>query len=373
MLLTPTYSAVMGAIETALHTPLPDGLGIPFLLWGDPGVGKTKAMEQLAARTAVPYYRLSPAERGEGQFGVVPVPIDGRLQYPAPDWVDQLGENGILFVDEITTAPPALQAPLLGLVQLKTIGSYTFPRNVRVIGAGNDPTVAAGGWDLAAPLRNRFMHLSFQGFPTDTWIDWMKGGVGAGAVEQTAMPSIEKHFEAMRPGAFASVANFIAAKPQMLHDLTDADAVAQPTRRTWEYAARFLAASKIVGASKAALDCGLAGLVGVGAASEFFNWMINNDLPLYPDLLEGRATFQPDAARADRTLSVLEGCSRILLEKEDAPAEWWTRFWGIVSASMNEMPDTTMPTVLRLFKRNKRPPIDLMQGFYGHLKSAGLV
>ncbi len=66
--------------------------GAPTLFWGPPGIGKSSAFRAfsqscgLAERLEI----LSAALRGEGAFGCVPVPAEGRLTYPPPDWAARL-------------------------------------------------------------------------------------------------------------------------------------------------------------------------------------------------------------------------------------------------------------------------------------------
>ena len=134
--------------HAAVFCPNPEGtLGLPFLLWGPPGSGKTSFVKAVERNYNMAYERLSPAERGEGQFGVCPVPMpDGTLHYPPPDWSKKFdGRAGLIFLDEINLAMPAIQAPLLGLVQLRTLGSHTFGPRTRIIAAANEVQDAAGG------------------------------------------------------------------------------------------------------------------------------------------------------------------------------------------------------------------------------------
>jgi len=82
-------------INAALFTPMADGSwGLPLILWGLPGVAKTAVMHQLEARYGLPLMCLSPAEHGEGAFGVTPFPVKGKagrpiLTYPAPEWTER--------------------------------------------------------------------------------------------------------------------------------------------------------------------------------------------------------------------------------------------------------------------------------------------
>ena len=43
----------------------------------------------------------------------------------------------------------------------RTVGDLPLPDGVTVIAAANPPELAADGWDLAAPLANRFCHLDW--------------------------------------------------------------------------------------------------------------------------------------------------------------------------------------------------------------------
>jgi MoxR-like ATPase len=92
---------------------------------------------------------------GEGAFGVIPVPDkSGVIKYPPPEWTlahDEAG--GVVFIDEMSSTPPALQPPLLGLLFARRIGGKTLSARTRVIGAANPPEVAAGGFDLAPRSR----------------------------------------------------------------------------------------------------------------------------------------------------------------------------------------------------------------------------
>ena len=141
-------------LRAALFTPTGNGeWGLPMLAWSAPGMAKSAKIEDLAASCDLPCEVLSPGERGEGGFGVVPVPkygADGRtpetLSYPAPDWTERFKEGrGIVFVDELTTAPPAVQPAMLGLVLRKRIGATVLPPGVRVIAAANPPEQAEIG------------------------------------------------------------------------------------------------------------------------------------------------------------------------------------------------------------------------------------
>src|SRR5204862_1816424 len=86
-----------------------------------------------------------------------------RVDFAPPRWAVDLAHagRGIAFFDEISTAPPAVQAALLRVVLERTVGDLTLPDAVSVVAAANPPEQAADGWDLSPPLANRFCHLDW--------------------------------------------------------------------------------------------------------------------------------------------------------------------------------------------------------------------
>lgn len=105
-------------LHTAFYTPMANGgWGLPLILWSPPGAAKTSVVRQLAKSYGLHCEHLTPGERGEGAFGVTPVPTqNGKgmvLSYPPPDWITLLRvtikggtqgdyeEAGIVFLDEL--------------------------------------------------------------------------------------------------------------------------------------------------------------------------------------------------------------------------------------------------------------------------------
>src|SRR2546430_16043910 len=89
--------------------------------------------------------------------------------------------QGRLFLAELSTAPPAVQAALLRVVLERAVGDLTLPDEVAVVAAANPPEQAADGWDLSAPLANRLCHLAWQTEPRSV-ADGLAGGWSAPVV-----------------------------------------------------------------------------------------------------------------------------------------------------------------------------------------------
>ena len=356
-------------LHAALYCLAPElSWGLPILLWGAPGSGKTSFLGAAARRTNLAYKRISPAEQGEGGFGVVPVPMSdgGYLAFPPPAWSKPFTANGggLIFVDEISTAPPALQAPLLGLVQLRTLGDFQFPSRTRIVGAANEAIEAVGGWDLASPLANRFGHFEFQGLDADEWSTaLMSGFANTGDDLQSVNAEIEERrvMEAWPQAiavANAVISGFIKRNPGKLHMQPKAhDAKASkawPSRRTWQYAAHALASAQIHWLSEIDTDTFLSGFVGIGCVSELRTWQTQLDLPNPADVLDGTVKWQHDKRRLDRTLVVLGACAGLAAGDKDAKRRIvrGNRCWDLIGSVLEDAADCAIPAA-RLLKESK--------------------
>lgn len=362
--------------------------GRPLLLWGEPGVGKTHIVKAIAKSMGLFYNRISPAERGEGQFGVVPVPQpDGYLGYPAPAWVLDLVKGGVLFVDEISTAPPALQAPLLGLVQLRTLGLHVFDPRVRVLGAANETIDAAGGWDLAPALANRFGHLSFDGLSSDDWAVGLLSGFAAGddATQAFDVAAEETRVLAAWPGAIAQargeIAGFIRRHPDLLHKRPEKAAAsssrAWPSRRSVEYATDMLASAHVQGLTDSEREELMAAFVGNAWVREYVSWRVNLDLPDPADILDGRATFTHDVRRLDRTMTVLGACAALVVPANAVKrTERATACWNLIGTLLKDASDCAIPAARALLKAKAvgqgRAMTDVLGKVNATLVAAGL-
>jgi MoxR-like ATPase len=137
--------------------------GVAVCLWGDPGVGKSALIQAAAAADDVPCEIVIGSLREPSDFAGLPVVSEEGVRMEPPAWAKRLHEAkaGYLFLDELSTSPPAVQAAMLGVALERRVGDLFLPRAVQVVAAANPPERAADGWDLSPPLATRFLHVAY--------------------------------------------------------------------------------------------------------------------------------------------------------------------------------------------------------------------
>lgn len=330
--------AMHNIIRAALFTPIKGGWGLPLAFEAGPGVGKSDILEEITESLNLHIEVLSPGERGAGQFGVVPMPKqlpEGHplfdllggvvLSYPAPEWVIPFFEKGrgVVLVDELTTATPAIQPALLGLFLRKVIGTTHFPGGVRFMAAYNAPEDAAAGYDLPKPAANRMGHLKFDSGDVEAWTDWVLSEDTMGEHEASTFdPAAEEaRVLAIWPDAFAFakgiVTSFMRKRPGLIHVEPKAEdpqaSKGWPSRRSWAYVIRSIACAIVHELDEEDRDLLIAAFVGQAAASELLTYLRDADLPDPVAILDRTTTFTHSARRLDRTYAVLSACTALVM------------------------------------------------------------
>ena len=167
---------------------------VPVMLWGQPGVGKSDVVRQLAAKTPGKFLNPLTGKKERKVFDVrlaLLDPTDLRgIPYYDPEmktarWGQSCilpmmdreeDQDAILFLDEINSAPPVIQAAAYQLVLDRKVGEYELPKGVTIIAAGNRQSDKGVVFQMPTPLLNRFAHIDF----TVSNDDWIEFAVGAG-------------------------------------------------------------------------------------------------------------------------------------------------------------------------------------------------
>lgn len=158
------------------------------MLWGPPGIGKSKGMEFVSGLQCADLGLEGVAEYGDKKenpqafFGFHDVratdkdPVDmgglpdkdettGTMIRLCPDWFPHVGrtdlpDHGILFIDEAPSAPPSVQVTCYQITQERRIGAYKLKPGWKVAMAGNRVTDGGVVFKMPTPLANRLAHLN---------------------------------------------------------------------------------------------------------------------------------------------------------------------------------------------------------------------
>ncbi|MEV4513639.1 AAA family ATPase [Dactylosporangium sp. NPDC049525] len=329
---------------------------LPVLLWGEPGIGKTAALTQLAAALDLPLTTVIASVHEPSDFSGLPVvgddPAVQGVPMAPPDWAVRLvrAGRGLLFLDELSTAPPAVQAALLRLVLERRVGALRLPPGVRIVAAANPRSSAADGWELSAPLANRFVHLQ--------WAhdhDVVVRGLG-GTWPRASLPRLDPgRLGASVAFARRAVCGLLAARPRLVHQLPSSETRRGgpwPSPRSWDMALRLTAFATAAGTSRDVLSMLVRGTVGDGPGLELLASLDRMDLPDPETLLaDPAAATLPE--RGDLRQAVLDGVVEAVRNRPEKAR--WDAAWAILARALDTgapdlvvVPATTLAALRRV-------------------------
>jgi hypothetical protein len=225
-----------------------------------------------------------------------------------------------------------VQAALLRVVLERTVGDLCLGDGVAVVAAANPPEQAADGWDLSAPLANRFCHL-----------DWVADAAGFAAGltagwPDPPVPGVPGDWQSRLPAARGVIGAFIAARPNLACVVPSGAAAgrAWPSPRSWEAACRLWAAADAAAVGTEVRAALVAGTVGEGAAVELVSWHSKLDLPDPEDVLANpRRCRLP--RRPDRMFAVLSSVAAAVAA--NPTVERWEAGSVIIGRAASSCPD----------------------------------
>lgn len=242
----------------------------PVFIWGPPGVGKSDVLAQIAEEGNNLLIDLRMALLDPTDIKGYPYRDEdtNKMMWAAPAELpsEELAsqyETVFLFLDELNSAPPSVQATAYQLILNRRVGQYQLPDNVVIAAAGNRDTDKGVTYRMPSPLANRFLHLEVE-VNHDDWQSW--------AVDNDINPDVVGYL------AFAK------------QDLFDFDPKSSSrsfaTPRSWAFVSQMLEDSDMTHEEE--MDI-VTGLVGEGMAIKFMNHKKNaSKLPKPSEILSGK-------------------------------------------------------------------------------------
>jgi MoxR-like ATPase len=234
-----------------LNTLIRKEIYLSTMIWGPPGIGKSSIVQQTAERYGLEFIDVRLSQLAPTDLRGLPVPENGISRWLPPEFLPHHG-RGVLFLDELNMAPPAMQGVAQQLILDRQVGSYQLPSGWFVWAAGNRKEDRASVFDMPAPLANRFVHLE-------------------------VLPD----FDSFKAYALATniaeqIIAFLAFRTTLLHKLSPHQP-AWPSPRSWAMASQLY---------QAGLD--ISSVVGIDAAAEFYTYTeLYNTLPDLDAILLG--------------------------------------------------------------------------------------
>jgi hypothetical protein len=250
----------------------------PIMLWGQPGIGKSELVEQLAAEMEGVAITVMLSQLDPTDLRGLPIPVtqpDGSVvtrfappsELPGAEFCKKY-KTVILFLDEANSALPATASAAYQLVLNRRLGEYVLPENVLVILAGNRNGDRGVTYKMPAPLANRLVHLELR-VDFESWMEW--------AMANNIHRSV------------VSYLNFAKNKLNTFDPKHDVRSFATP--RSWTFVSQIIHESEAEGVSDDTLFSLIAGSVGEGVALEFNAYRrLAADLPQPEDILNGTIT-----------------------------------------------------------------------------------
>jgi hypothetical protein len=198
-----------GELSTYLDGVVRNRLRMSVMIWGPPGVGKSAIVEQVSTKNYLGFIDIRLSQLTPTDLRGMPIADhhDAMSRFYPPAFLPRKG-GGILFLDELNMATPALQGVAQQLILDRKIGDYLVPEGWYIWAAGNRKEDRAAVYDLTGPVTNRFIHVDIR-------------------------PDIDAFLTyAVGQGIHPHIATFLRERPQYLHRF-ETHSPAWPSPRTW--------------------------------------------------------------------------------------------------------------------------------------------
>lgn len=268
----------------------------PLFISGPPGIGKSDLVAEVARQQKRPLIdiRLPLLEatdiRGLPHLAEITIKdADGKVvvnEHNVPltekvfkwsnptDLPTDPNSRALVFFDEMSAAPPSVQAATYQVILNRRIGTYELPKDVVIVAAGNRVKDKGVAYNMPTPLANRFVHANLA-IDFDDWQEW-----------------------AIMNRIHEQVVGYLSFQPNDLFDFDPRrESYAFATPRSWSFVSQLLMEPNGNGGFRDTdlphdiLSSLVKGTVGEGPAIKFMSYRKQAaNLPKARDILDGTVT-----------------------------------------------------------------------------------
>jgi hypothetical protein len=242
----------------------------PLFLWGPPGIGKSELVADIAQELGGYMIDLRLGQMEPTDIRGIPFynKDTGKMDWAEP--VDLPTEEFagqypivVLFLDEMNSAAPSVQAAAYQLILNRRVGKYFLPDNVVLVAAGNRESDKGVTYRMPTPLANRFIHQEMR-VDFASYQDW-----------------------AVNNNIHKDVVGYLSFAKQDLYDFDPKSASrAFATPRSWTFVSQILEDED--GDDDTIMNL-IAGTVGEGLAVKFMaHRKVAGRMPKPEDILSGK-------------------------------------------------------------------------------------
>ncbi len=248
---------------------------IPCFIHGSPGIGKSYIVNDIALQNDLELIDIRLSQLDAVDLRGIPTISNNQTKWMPPIFLpSDENSKGILFLDELNSAPLSVQAAIYQLVLDRKIGEYTLPKGWRIICAGNKIDDKGIVFKLPSPLINRMVHIVLEAKYDDFKI-W--------AIKNEIHPF---------------VIGFLGFRPDLLSNEVPSSTETNPafcTPRAWNMLSNILKRNENLNGIHPIVY----GAVGFSAGIEFISFVkVYKTLPNIDAILDGQSDIVPNESSA---------------------------------------------------------------------------
>jgi len=340
-------------LAIVLGTPGPLGTrGLPTILWGDPGMAKTRKIEAAAEALGLPCVTLTP-QHDETTYGIVPVydPETKVVRTPPHEWTSGLMDRGVVILDDITSHSGPVHAAQLRLLTHREVGSAKLGAEVAIVGIANPVHQASSGRPLSQAIANRCVHVPVELPWTDVAQYLIAGPEKFSRLADLMSRLSGDSWDRAHREECEAMAGYVASRGSAMSspdERDDIDCTITASGRSVDLCARAVAAAFLVGAEDL-IPALIAGSIGRAHAHAYTEYRKRRDIPTDEQVLAGWA---PKKGQTDVVFVVLGRLARMIVDAPIAGRDDLARhLWRVASNAITDAqvpPDVVIPAAKQI-------------------------